>query len=68
MIIAENTTHFVGVSEMFDYGKSFKTRWAELMNYVASEDTSEKKEDPKEDNRPATEIAKDIWKRMKKRK
>ena len=63
MIIAENTTHFVGAQEMFDYGKTLKTRWVELMEYVKPpEDELEK------DTRTAEEFAADVWRNMKKKK
>lgn len=63
MIIAENTTHFVGAKEMFDYGKSLNSRWVDLVK-----PQKKKPEEPKIDNRSAAEIAQDIWKRMRKKK
>lgn len=61
MIIAENTTHYMGASDMFDYGKTLRSRWIELM--------SEPKEEPKEeDTRTPEELAADIWQKMKKKK
>lgn len=62
MIIAENTTHFVGAKEMFDYGKSLNSRWVDLVK-----PQKKKPEEPKIDNRSAAEIAQDIWKRMRKK-
>lgn len=62
MMIAENTTHYVGASEMFDYGKSFKERWIDLMNYEPPT-----KEEPEEE-KSVKEFAADIWENMKKKK
>jgi hypothetical protein len=66
MIIAENTTHFVGAKEMFDYGKSLNSRWLDL----AEPDKKDQKKEPKklkEDTRTAEEFAQDIWNRMRKK-
>lgn len=66
MMIAENTTHFVGMQGMIDYGKSFKSRWVELMDYQKPE--KDKQEELNKDTRTAEEFASDIWERMKKKK
>lgn len=66
MIIAENTTHYVGKSDMFDYGKSLKTRWVELMDYV-KKPAEEEPQDLEDDIRSAEEFAADIWQRMKRK-
>ncbi len=58
MAIAENTTHLVGMQGVVDYGKTIKTRWIDILNPPPK---------PKEDNRPADEIAADIWNRINKR-
>jgi ribosomal protein S3AE len=59
MAIAENTTHFVGMEGMVDYGKSITKRWVDALN-----PEPEEKEKP-EDNRPSAEIASDIWDRIR---
>lgn len=53
--IAENTTHYLGATEMMDYGSSLTMRWIDVL---------EPKEEVKEDNRPCTEIVHDIWERI----
>ena len=64
MMIAENTTHFMGRTEMLDYGKYINKRWVELMGLIGTE-----KEKPvKEDTRTAQEFAEDMWKRIRERK
>ena len=64
MVIAENTTHFLGAQEMIDYGKTLKTRWVELMEYIKPEEEN----DLEKDTRTAEEFAADIWRNMKKKK
>ena len=64
MIIAENTTHFVGAKEMFDYGKSIKSRWVELMKYIKPEE----EKSLEDDTRTAEEFAADVFRNMKKKK
>ena len=66
MMLTENTTHLVGMNGVVDYGRTFKTRWVELMEYKKPE--KDKQEELNEDKRSATEFASDIWKRMKKKK
>lgn len=56
MAIANNTTHLLGMNGVIDYGMGIKERWIDL---------STPKEPPKEDNRPAEEIASDIWSRIR---
>ena len=56
--IAKNTTHFLGIEGMVDYGTTINKRWIELF------DAPLPKEEP-EDNRPSEEIAADIWKRIR---
>lgn len=66
MVISENTTHYVGASDMFDYGRSLNSRWLDL----AEPDKKDQKKEPeklKEDTRTAEEFAKDIWNRMRKK-
>lgn len=64
MVIAENTTHFVGAQDMIDYGKTLKTRWVELMEYVKpTEETN-----LAEDNRTVEEFAANVFHNMKKKK
>jgi hypothetical protein len=58
MAIAENTTHFLGMNGVVDYGKTVKTRWIDILNPPPKEDKSE-------DNRPADEIVSDIWSRIR---
>lgn len=65
MMIAENTTHFMGRTEMLDYGKYINKRWVELMGYVGEE---QDKTPIEEDTRTAKEFADDIWKRIRGRK
>ena len=60
--IAENTTHFVGAKEMFDYGTSLKKRWAEMVEEARGDKKSKKKKD---DTRSAQEIAQDMWAKIK---
>lgn len=70
MIIAENTTHYVGKSDMFDYGKSLKSRWVELMDSAKSKKESpdeDETQDIEDDTRSAEEFAADIWNRMKRK-
>ena len=59
MAIAENTTHIVGAQGVFDYGRSFKQRWIDLITPKPVE------EEKPEDNRPSEEIASDIWERIR---
>ena len=55
--IAKNTTHFLGIEGMVDYGISINKRWIELFDAPLPEEP--------EDNRPSEEIAADIWKRIR---
>lgn len=59
-VIAENTTHFLGMKDMIDYGRTMNKRWID----VIEKPLPEKSEEP-EDNRPSEEIASDIWKRIR---
>lgn len=56
MAIADNTSHFLGVNGMVDYGRTMSQRWIEVLNPPP--------EKP-EDNRPSDEIAADIWTRIR---
>lgn len=58
MAIAENTTHFLGRNDIIDYGKAMNKRWVEIIE-------PEVKEPEKIDDRPAKEIAADIWERIR---
>lgn len=62
--ICENTTHFVGAKEMFDYGTSLKKRWAEMVE-EARGDKKPKKKKAEDDTRSAQEIAQDMWAKIK---
>lgn len=53
--IAENTTHYQGAGEMFDYGSSLTARWIDVLEPQIIE----------EDNRSCEEIVHDIWDRIK---
>lgn len=57
MAIAENTTHLLSSGGVVDYGKTLKDRWADII--------SPPKEEPVVDDRPAEEIASDIWARIR---
>lgn len=57
MIIAENTTHHVGINGAVDLGKTLNTRYAELL------EPSEPVEET--DDRPCEEIAQDIFARIR---
>ena len=53
--IAENTTHYLGATEMFDYGSSLSARWIDVI-------------EPHEeivDERPCEEIVHGIWERIR---
>lgn len=54
--ITENTTHYVGAEDMFDYGASINVRWVELIEPQQEEET---------DDRSCEEIVHDIWERIK---
>ena len=55
--IAENTTHYQGAEEMFDYGSSISMRWIDVI---------EPQEEVKEtDDRSCTDIVDDIWERIR---
>ena len=67
--IAENTTHFQGATEMFDYGRSLNMRWNDIItNAKEKQKKDQESEQEKEDTRTATEFATDLWKRIRKRK
>lgn len=55
-VLAENTTHYQGAEEMFDYGSTLTVRWIELFE--------PRKEEPT-DNRSCEEIVHDIWERIR---
>ena len=58
MAIADNTTHFAGMEGMVDYGRTVTKRWIDALNPPPEEEKPE-------DNRPSTEIASDIWERIR---
>lgn len=55
--ISENTTHFQGAEEMFDYGASITMRWIDVL------EPHEEKEET--DDRSCEEIVHDMWDRMR---
>ena len=59
-IIAENTTHYLGMNGMFDFGRSLSARWYDLT--IGKLPTKGK---PVEDTRSCAEITSDIWKRAR---
>lgn len=57
--ISENTTHIGGFNGVVDYGKSMPKRWYDFINPA--------EEQPQEDDRTVTEIAADIFSKMRKK-
>ena len=55
-IIAENTTHYQGAEEMFDYGSTLNARWIDVLEPQKEEPT---------DDRSCEEIVDDIWERIR---
>ena len=55
--IAENTTHYQGAEEMFDYGSSLNLRWIDALEPKEEEETT--------DNRSCVEITHSIWERIR---
>ena len=55
--IAENTTHYVGAEDMFDYGSSIDVRWIELLEPQEEAEVS--------DDRSCEEQVHDIWERIR---
>ena len=53
--IAENTTHYLGATEMIDYGSSLSMRWIELFEPHEEEVV----------DRPCEEIVHGIWERIR---
>lgn len=56
MAIANNTTHLLGLNGVVDYGTRIKERWIDM---------GVPEEEPEVDERPAEEIASDIWSRIR---
>lgn len=56
--IAENTTHFLGMDGIVDYGASLTMRWVDVL---------EPQEEIEEDDRSCEEIVHGIWDRMRTR-
>jgi len=54
--IAENTTHYLGMSEMIDYGTSLSERWIDVL---------EPQEETEDDTRTCEEITHGIWSRIR---
>lgn len=57
--ISENTTHIGGLNGVVDYGKSMPKRWYDFINPA--------EEQPQEDDRSVTEIAADIFAKMRRK-
>jgi hypothetical protein len=57
--IVENTTHLVGRTGVVDYGVKLKERYFELIN------ETEEPQKVEEDTRDASEVATDIWSRIR---
>lgn len=58
MVIAENTTHFLGAKDIIDYGKTISKRWTDVIE--------PKIEKPGEtDTRSTEEIVTDMWKKIR---
>ena len=55
--LTENTTHYVGVNEMIDYGASLSMRWIDVLEPQVEEEST--------DDRPCTEIVHSIWERIR---
>ena len=53
--IADNTTHYVGMDGMVDYGSSLSTRWIDVL---------EPQEQEEVDDRSCEEIVHGIWERI----
>ena len=55
--IAENTTHYLGADDMFDYGASLSLRWIEALEPQQEEEII--------DDRSCEEVAHSIWERIR---
>lgn len=56
-VIAENTTHFMGVEGMFDYGTTMTERWYDQYADLGADEIHE-------DTRSCLEVVDDIWSNM----
>lgn len=59
-MLVENTTHYLGLNGIVDYGRTLTARWYDLVSGNIPET-----EKPEEDTRSCAEITAGIWKRAK---
>lgn len=59
-VLTSNTVHHATFNGVVEYGSKIKERWVDLLENKKAQPVPEQKEDP----RPCTEIAEDMWKRI----